>query len=245
MLQIPVFSEDYRVITPDSRGLGDSEKTPSGYEVKTLSDDVEGLLDKLGIERAFIVGNSLGGVVAERFTIDHPERVQATIWIGAPTFQYGELVVDAGPWKDRPFAEAYLGALKTKGYLHFWETVWKPTMPNQFHESFVKTNIGSYLVSYLFEERYARLNRDPRGVIQVLEGLLKEECLDGYLAKSRVPAAIICGDGDDTRPWCERQHRAIPDAEYLVIKNSGHFCYLDQPGTFNGFMAEFLQRTSA
>ncbi|MFN0000620.1 MAG: alpha/beta fold hydrolase, partial [Burkholderiaceae bacterium] len=59
MLQVPIFSADYRVITPDSIGLGQSAKPRSGITLKGLADDVNALLDELGEKKAFIVGLSL------------------------------------------------------------------------------------------------------------------------------------------------------------------------------------------
>lgn len=246
MLQVPVFTETYKVITPDSRGLGISDKIPKvrDFSLKRLSDDVSDLMDHLGIEKAFIVGNSLGGAVAEKFCLDHIERVQASVWIGAPTFPLGELLMDYDGRKNVPFVDVYTNALND-GYMNFWQKVWKPLMSYNYHESFVKTFLGNYLVRYLFEERYARLNSDPRNVIAVLSGLDDvKSSLDEDLAKLTVPCAILCGDGDDTRPSCERQHRAIPKAEFLVFKDSGHFCYMDQVETFNGFLRRFLERHS-
>jgi non-heme chloroperoxidase len=249
MFQVPVFSERYRLITPDSRGLGKSDRPQqqgkekeSCYSLRRLSDDVDESLEYLRVDRAFIVGNSLGGAVAERFAIDHPEKVEATVWVGAPTFPLDELLMeDFEGRKGVPFSDIYLGALRSSGYLGFWNSVWKPLMSYQFHESFVKNYIGSYLVRYLFEERYARLNSDPRGVISILEGLRAEtKSLDEDLSRLEMPSAIVCGDGDDTRPACEKQHAAIPKARFLVIQNSGHFCYMDQPRVFNEFLSDFL-----
>ncbi len=244
MLQVPFFSETYRIITPDSRGLGKSDKPKDGYTLKRLSDDVVELLDHLGIEKAFVVGNSLGGAAAEKFAIDHMKRVKATVWIGAPTFPMDELVMNFAGETNVPFAQVYVRELKV-GYLNFWRKVWKPYMHYNFHESFFRTYIGSYLINYLFEDRYARLNADSSSLIGLLEGLDQEKSsLDPELARLTIPSAIICGDGDDTRPSCEKQHRNIPKAEFLVIPNSGHFCYLDQPEIFNNFLRDFLGRNS-
>jgi len=242
MFQTPVFSERFRVITPDSRGLGRSDKSKTGYRLKKLSDDVYDLIRHLGIERAFVVGNSLGGAVAQKFSIDHPEVVQATIWIGAPTFPLNELLAELEPGKSVPAITAYLADLKNHGYLHFWNNIWKPTMHYQFHESFANSPLGAYLIRYLFEDRYAKLNANPEGVIGILEDLCLEESLDAELGKLEIPAAIVTGSGDDTRPYCEQQHKAVPRTQLFVVQNSGHFCYMDQPAKFNEFMLHFLEK---
>jgi 3-oxoadipate enol-lactonase len=230
------------VITPDSRGLGRSDKLKGDYSLKRLSDDVSELLEYLDVPKAFVAGNSLGGAVAEKFAIEHAAKVQGTVWIGAPTFPLDELVMDYEGKKNIPFFDVYTGELRSGGYVNFWNKVWKPLMSFQYHENFVNTYLGAYLIRYLFEDRYARLNTDPHGVIAILEYLQKEKSIDQALAQLTVPSAIVCGDGDDTRPSCEKQRVAVPSAEFLVIKNSGHFCYQDQPEIFNEFLAGFLQR---
>jgi pimeloyl-ACP methyl ester carboxylesterase len=243
MFQVPVFAESYRVITPDSRGLGSSEKK-GDYSLATLARDVEGLLSTLGVRRAFVVGSSLGASVAQKLTIDYPDMVQAAVWVGAPTYPLGDLLFEGEIGQNRPFVGVYLEALNSGGYSHFWRTIWKPTMHYQFHDDFVRSGAGSYLIRYLFEERYARLNEDPSGVIQIIEALDKEKPMLDQLksVSSKVPCALVTGDGDDTRPACEAQHEALPKVDFLLVNRAGHFCFMDQPGQFNGFLHDFLRR---
>jgi pimeloyl-ACP methyl ester carboxylesterase len=248
MFQVQFFSEFLRVITPDSRGLGKSDKPKSPYRLAELSRDVEGLLDFLGIDKAFVVGNSLGANVAQRFTIDHPDRVQASVWAGGARLPMDQMIFPGDQdssnlekkEEQESFVDVYLRALKEGGYVHFWETIWKPTMRFQFHPSFSESYIGSYLIRYLFEERYRRLNSDAAGVIGLLEGFRAEASMDSDLSRVSVPACIVAGDGDDSLPYCEAQARLIPNVKLHVVKNSGHFCYMDQPELFNDFLKGFL-----
>ncbi len=241
MLQVPVFSADYRVITPDSIGLGQSDKPRSGITLKGLADDVKALLDELGEKKAFIVGLSLGGAVAQRFCIDHQDRVQASIWVGAPKLPTDGFMFRDNNGLERPLPEVYLEALESQGYLHFWETVWKANMGYMFHKNFVATALGSYLTRYLFEDRYARFNRDPGGVIAILNSLRKETIVDEF-KKIKIPVSIIAGDGDPTLPYCLEQHSYLPDAEFSIIENSGHMCIIDQAEIFNTIMSNFIRR---
>ncbi len=242
MFQVPVLSEYYRVITPDHRGLGNSDKPAAGYTLKGLSNDVNGLMNRLDIEKAFIVGLSLGGAVAQRFCLDHPEKVQASIWVGAPKLPTDEFLFEVGGRK-RPLPEVYLEALESKGYIHFRRTVWKANMRHMFHKDFVGSPLASYLIRYLFEERYARLNRDPRGAIGLINALRKEKILH-ELKDVKMPVAILVGDNDPTLPYCEEQQRCCPQAEYHVVENSGHMCVMDQAEEFNKITLEFLKTHS-
>jgi pimeloyl-ACP methyl ester carboxylesterase len=66
----------YRIVRYDQRGHGQSEKVPGRYTVNGFSSDLRALLDALGIERAHVAGHSLGGLVAQSFALDYPERLR-------------------------------------------------------------------------------------------------------------------------------------------------------------------------
>ncbi|SEP51359.1 Pimeloyl-ACP methyl ester carboxylesterase [Rhodospirillales bacterium URHD0017] len=72
---VPELARRYRVIVPDLRGSGLSQRPPSGYEKKTVARDVKELMDRLGIERAHVVGHDLGARVAYAFAVQYPERL--------------------------------------------------------------------------------------------------------------------------------------------------------------------------
>jgi pimeloyl-ACP methyl ester carboxylesterase len=65
----------YRLIVPDLRGAGLSERSPSGYEKKTLATDVRALLDQLKIDRAHVIGHDIGARIAYAFAVQYPERL--------------------------------------------------------------------------------------------------------------------------------------------------------------------------
>ncbi len=72
---IPILAKQYRVIAPDLRGYGSTEKPPTGYDKRTMANDILALMQTLGIERAVIVGHDRGARVATRFAKDHPDAV--------------------------------------------------------------------------------------------------------------------------------------------------------------------------
>jgi pimeloyl-ACP methyl ester carboxylesterase len=73
---MPLLADRHRVLAPDMRGFGWSEPTPRGYRKEELADDVAGLLDALGIDRAFLVGHDWGGVVGFLVCLNHGDRVR-------------------------------------------------------------------------------------------------------------------------------------------------------------------------
>jgi pimeloyl-ACP methyl ester carboxylesterase len=77
--QIPVLAQQYRVIAPDLRGYGETDKPASGYDKRTMANDLRALLRELSIERVALVGHDRGARVATRFAKDHPEAVDRLV----------------------------------------------------------------------------------------------------------------------------------------------------------------------
>ncbi len=77
--QTASFRKYYRIITFDYRGVGKSDKPAGPYTIKMMADDVLGLMDHLGIEKAHVFGVSMGGMIAQELAINHPERVDKLV----------------------------------------------------------------------------------------------------------------------------------------------------------------------
>jgi pimeloyl-ACP methyl ester carboxylesterase len=83
---LPLAQKGFRVIAPDLPGYGYSDKPADGrYTIDSQACAVSGLMDRLGIEKATIVGASYGGAVAATMALDYPERVAALVLVGAVT----------------------------------------------------------------------------------------------------------------------------------------------------------------
>jgi (E)-2-((N-methylformamido)methylene)succinate hydrolase len=81
---VPVLAQEYRVLTYDLSGHGESAKPLQRPSLTVLSNQLLALLDELGIARAAIIGFSLGGMINRRFALDHPERVLALVILNSP-----------------------------------------------------------------------------------------------------------------------------------------------------------------
>lgn len=73
------LAERFRVVLLDNRGIGESDVPPGPYTARELADDVVVVLDEAGIERAHVVGTSLGGMVAQELALGRPERVEKLV----------------------------------------------------------------------------------------------------------------------------------------------------------------------
>ena len=78
-LVMPALAKNYTVIAPDLRGLGDSSKPPTGYDGKTVAEDIHQLVTQLGFKTIFLVGHDIGTQVAYSYTAAHPTEVKKLV----------------------------------------------------------------------------------------------------------------------------------------------------------------------
>lgn len=81
---VPGLSADHRLLMPDLRGFGWTEKPSSGYEKQQLADDLIALLDELGLDRVGYVGHDWGGFIGFLLGIGHPERFSSMLLLSIP-----------------------------------------------------------------------------------------------------------------------------------------------------------------
>jgi pimeloyl-ACP methyl ester carboxylesterase len=76
---MPALAQNYTVIAPDLRGLGDSSKPPTGYDGKTVAEDIHQLVTRLGFNTIFLVGHDIGAWVAYPYAAEHPTEVEKLV----------------------------------------------------------------------------------------------------------------------------------------------------------------------
>ena len=96
--QVPIYSKHFKVIAFDNRGIGKSDKPDHPYSIEMMADDTIGLLDHLEIEKAHIIGKSMGGMVAQWIGIKYPERVDKIVMgcSSATRDKVGNLILQLG-----------------------------------------------------------------------------------------------------------------------------------------------------
>jgi len=126
---IPNLAERYQVVAPDMRGLGDSTRPPSGYDKKTVANDIWLLLkDHLGIDRVFLIGHDWGGPTAFAFAIAHPDTVRRLVLLDVPIPGDGTDIFSSGRWHHAFHWIADLPEALTQGrervYLEYFYRNW-------------------------------------------------------------------------------------------------------------------------
>jgi pimeloyl-ACP methyl ester carboxylesterase len=229
--QIRGLRNRFRVIAYDQRGHGltDAPAVATDYSAGHLARDLVGVLDVLKIERAAIVGFSLGGGPALALAASKPERVSRLV------------LADVGAGADDP--------LKTEWMARRWLKL--------IAQGAVDELVCDMLRSELFKvyaRRSVRCRDYMAGLIRATpinglrftlsEVLAKRKSLfrmTGLLRSVRAPTLIVVGQRDYV---CSKAARllaqTIPNAALKIIENSGHMSPLEQPAAFSAALLEFL-----
>jgi pimeloyl-ACP methyl ester carboxylesterase len=81
---VPLLAPHARLVIPDQRGVGASDKPSSGYDLEQAGADLVGLMDALELDSAVLLGTSSGGYVAQQVAVDQPARVDGLVLVGSP-----------------------------------------------------------------------------------------------------------------------------------------------------------------
>lgn len=226
------YRDRYRIIAPDQRGHGLSDRPEGCYSGEVLAEDMYELVRRLGAGPVIALGHSLGGRIAATLAALYPDAVRALAILDEPagtpghTFNLSEggTPIDplTGEWPT-PYP-TYRHAL-----LHLKEKLPRESNVRYFLESLDETELG---YDYLFS-RYAMgaLSRDYHDWYDLLERI---ECptLLVRAAESR------CLSGEEA----ERIRRAIPACRYFEVSGSDHMVYADNPDEFYQGFDSFLSR---
>lgn len=217
------LSEKYRVIVPDQIGFGRSDKPLISYRVGTYVDFLAGLYKELKIERASLVGNSLGGWIAAAFALAYPEKVERLVLVDAAGFSLGSEV-----------DPRLLGALNGST-----RDAVKQLLPLVFYDK--ERFMNDALIDMFFTRRVT--TGDGYTIQQIIESVIRnEDVLDKRLSAIKQPTLIIWGREDGLTPLSmgERFNKEITGSRLLIIEKCGHVPQLEKAAEFNLALLKFL-----
>src|SRR5437870_13036522 len=221
---IPALAARFRVIALDQIGFGRSDKPLLNYRVSTPVDFLGGFLSELKIERASLVGNSLGGWVAASFALAHPQRVDRLVLCDAAGYAAVSKTMDPRALSALRLANRedirYLGPLTFRD--------------KRFYED----------VDLAFKQHVSA--GDNYTVNQLLDSMIRgEDVLDNRLAAINQPTLILWGREDRLIPlnFAERFHKEITGSRLRVIDSCGHMPQVECPKEFVTAVLEFLRDT--
>ena len=218
--QVPVLGSRYRVLTWDARGFGNSTNVGDATSAEAGGADLAAVLDELGIERAHLVGQSMGGWHIAAFADATPERVASLVF--ADTI--------GGLWTDglrAAFAEfSSRGGLAGPPRIGAHRALWSGTAERDPALAFLYEQLGTF-----FDPPMSQLGRTLRWSIE-----------HEHIADMGVPVLVIAGEHDPIfpSPLLAESAALIAGARFVEIVDAGHSPYFEQPAAWNGAVLDFL-----
>ncbi len=217
--QFAALKDRYTCIAYDHRGFGHSSFNNGHWDVPTGADELKGVLDALGVERAHVVGYSMGGPVALVFNARWPDRVRSLTLID--TFA-----------KNHTHSQARIEeSEKCLRYMSMRE----------YARQYVATRFLLDTPQAMVDELVSSICLARKGAyLDVLRGILLPDFTE-YCAQVKVPTLVMCGRHDHTTPvaFTNDLTRLIASAVEKIIP-TGHLGVFDDPKAFNAPMIEFL-----
>jgi len=226
LYQVERFSSRFRTITMDLRGWGRSAKPRTQFSLRDMGDDIIGVLgDEEVTGGAVVLGCSIGSKLALMLACDHPKIFRAAILVGG----------NSGP---QPQFEHRIAAYRTHHAAGTLQDYHLGHLRHGVTQTWADTPIGRYLLAG-FVERAGSL--DPECIALVFQALTVSD-LTPKLPAYRTPTLIVNGEHDSALPGGMRTAALIRHAEHRILPDTGHCCFLEDPGNFSGFVQEFLAR---
>jgi len=202
------LENDFDLIIPDLRGMGQSDVMDKTYTTDDLASDVAGLLDHLKIKRTFIAGHSMGGYVALAFARTYPNRVLGLEMISS------QVLADPPERKEGRYKTAAEVAEKGIGMV----------VDSMTTKLSADVRIQAFV-------REVMQRQKPAGVIDSLKAMAERDDSSNLLKTFKFPVVIVHGDADAliSVERGREMNAALPSAHYAELKGAGHMSMMEKP----------------
>ena len=227
-IAVKAFSKTHRAIAIDNRDIGQSDRATEPYGIVDLADDTAGILAAIGVERAHIVGQSLGGLIAQELTLRLPSMVQSLVLAST----HG----GANPWR-RAVIESWIEMKRLANAREFATC----TLPWLVSPKFYKNPAQIEGLA-----RFAERNEYPQDAAafsrQAHAAFTHETRL--RLHAISAPTLVIVGEDDLVNPPAIAKELAdlIPGAIITVMPGVGHLPHIEDGVAFREAITEFVNR---
>jgi len=220
----PLLAKQYRTIAFDNRGVGRSEMPPGPYPIALMAADAAAVLDASGSGSAHVYGVSMGGMIAQEFALQYPERVRSLI-LGC--------TAAGGPHAVRAEPEV-TEMLMARGY-QSPEAAAEAAVPFIYDPATARERIDEDLA--MRKEWFPK----PQAYMAQLSGILSWEAYS-RLDRLNVPTLVIHGESDRLVPIANGEliAKRIPGAKFVRLSSAGHIFATDQSDAAHAAILEFL-----
>lgn len=205
------LKDDYRVIAIDNRGHGKSEKPhdPEQYGIEMARDQVR-LLDHLGIDKAHIVGYSMGGGIALQVVVENPERVQTALIGGSGWSPSTEEELE----RRQPLIDDLENG---RGFGKLFERLAATDASEQERQAM--RSLGALLTAM----------NDQKALAAVLKGRWERQADEEKIRGIRTPMTAIIGENDPIRPAAEKLKELNPETKLIIVPEASHQTAMGAP----------------
>ncbi len=243
--QIPVLAKKFRVVVPDLRGYNDSDKPDTGYDLDTLTHDVQGLLTHFGSKTASVVAHDWGGSIAWHWAQHFPDQIRKLVVLNSPH-----------PACMRRELLSNLDQFQRSWYLFFFQLPWLP-------EWLFQRNLNEW-VQQIFQETSIRKSAFTRQDLNIYKtALAKPKVISSALKYYRAifdlravqnwltepihqilsPTLLIWGEEDQvlSKSLTENMEQFFSNTFRMeFIGDCGHWTQQEAPQTVNRLLLDFL-----
>ncbi|MET0391170.1 MAG: alpha/beta hydrolase [Polyangiales bacterium] len=240
---IPVLAREYTVIAPDLLGHGRSEKPRADYSVAAYANGMRDLISVLGIDRATVVGHSLGGGVAMQFAYQYPERCDRLVLVSS-----GGVCPEVNPLLRllaTPNAGLLLSLLRAPGAraVSHW-------FMQLLHRLDTDLGVDAGDLMRMFEALPELTAR--RAFVRTLRSVVDWRgqaitMLDRCYLTQGLPTLLVWGNRDAVIPAHHARiaHAAMPGSRLEIFDGAGHFPFRQEPERFLRVLQSFIETTVA
>jgi pimeloyl-ACP methyl ester carboxylesterase len=233
---IPQFARSRRVIAVDLAGFGESELPQEDISIPGYGRFIDSFLGEIGVERAVVVGNSMGGFISAETAISHPSRVEKLVLVnaaGGPTLR---------EWNDRHGA-SFMRALRmfqpvvAAGLARRKSLVRRPGL-----RKMLLFKVAAHPDRLAPELCYEVASGGGKpGFFDALKAITEYDFWE-RIPQIRCPTLIVWGRNDEIVPVADafEYEGLIPDARTVIFDDTGHVPMLERPLAFNRVLGEFL-----
>lgn len=216
------LAEKFHVVVPDQIGFGKSDKPLVNYRIRTYVDFLDQFCKQLKIERATLVGNSMGGWIAAMFTASFPDRVDKLVLVDAAGYR---------PPKDLDMNTLFSLNPTTRAEM-------KVLVGKVFYNKAFQSDAA------IDQSMTVRLAAgDGYTIKSITESIIRgEDFLDDVVKTIKRPTLIVWGRQDGLVPLADGEHfnKDIAGSKMIVLDQCGHVPNVEKPGEFNAAVLKFL-----
>ena len=223
------LSQNFRVLLMDSPGWGKSDtvKLTGKSRGEVNAEAVKLLMDALDIEKATLVGNSMGGSAALNFAIDYPDRISHIITMGSGAGGVNAVTVPG----------------MSEGIRILRETYEEPSVENFGRLVRIMVYDSSFVTDELLKQRSTSALANKEHLANYLTSPQAQRDISGQLADVTTPALIIHGRDDRTVPMegSLRLVSALPNSRLMIFNHCGHWAQVEKANEFNRLVTDFIE----